>query len=248
MSCMKDVIREAYECGDLDEALRLLKLHLRQHPDEGRAWEMVGLIQHAKRQYSVSVSAIERASSLVPLIAAGRVCLAHGYIQIGRKALACDLLKAMDRDESLGASLLLQVATGLDSLDQPALAMQGARTASQLDPQMGQTFYDMGYYAARCGIPPEYTESLARRAISLDPDNVQFRVGLISHLVRNGRPGDAYPVVSRLSNGQLESLRCARCLQRIADIYEQAGDYRRLILCQQRLLQLEASGVQPDCA
>ena len=248
MSTAHDVIREAYELGDLEEALRLLKLHLRTHREDGRGWELAGLIHYARGRVAVAVSAIERASLLVPLSPAARVCLTHGYIRIGKADLARDLMANLLQDPGLTAPLLLQVATGLDAIRQPAMAMQAARKAMQLDGGLAQAYYDMGYYAARCGIPAEYTESLARRAIALDPDNVGYRIGLVSHLLRFDRSDDAYRIVCRLASPQIESIRCPNCLQRMIQVYRDAGDYRRVIVCQQRLLLLEAQGVHSDCA
>ncbi len=91
----------------------------------------------------------------------------------------------------------------------PARRLHGSTADS------AQAYYDMGYYAARCGIPAEYTESLARRAIALDPDNVGYRIGLVSHLLRLDRSADAYSVVSRLATPQIESIGCPSCLQRM---------------------------------
>ena len=242
-----DRIRDLYETGDLPAALALMKRYLVRRPDDGRAWELAGLIQFAAGEYSQSVAAIERACIHIPLRPAARVCLGHGYGKIGRRNLSRDLLAGLIRDDALSVPLLLQVASGLDAIDHPTVALQACRRAAERDPQNPQPYYDMGYYAARCGYEPRYTESLARRAISLDPENVCFRVGLAAHLFKLERVQDAYDVVRELSNEQIEAITCSCCLNRIVSVYEAAGDYRRVVLCRQQLLQIEIQGHDPDC-
>ena len=242
-----DRIRDAYEAGELEAALALTKRHLARHPDDGRVWELAGLIHYAAGEFAKSVSAIERASLHIPLRPAARVCLGHGYGKLGKTALARDLLVNLIRDDSVSVPLLLQVAAGLDAVEQPTQALQACRRAAERDPQHAQAYYDMGYYAARCGYQPRYTESLARKAIALDPDNVCFRVGLAAHLFRQERTQDAYEVVQGLTNEQIEAITCSCCLKRIVSVYEGAGDYRRVILCRQQLLQIELQGLEPDC-
>lgn len=112
-----DRIRDLYEGGELSAALALIKRHLVRRPDDGRAWELAGLIQFATGEYSRSVAAIERASVHIPLRPAARVCLGHGYGKIGRRTLSRDLLAGLIRNESVSVPLLLQVASGLDAID-----------------------------------------------------------------------------------------------------------------------------------
>jgi len=242
-----DRIRDAYEAGELETALALTKRHLARHPDDGRVWELAGLMQYAAGEFAKSVAAIERASLHIPLRPAARVCLGHGYGKLGKNELSRDLLVNLIRDESLSVPLLLQVAAGLDAIGHPTIALQACRRAAERDPQQAQAYYDMGYYAARCGYRPQYTESLARKAIALDPENVCFRVGLAAHLIRQERTQDAYEIVRSLTNEQIEAITCSCCLKRIVAVYEAAGDYRRVVLCRQQLLQIEIQGLEPDC-
>jgi len=243
-----EAARSAYEAGDVETALNLVKRRLRLDKEDGRGWEMIGLIQYSRRRFAIAVSALERASLLVPLCPAARVCLAHGYAKIDHEDLSRDLLAELIDDQSLSVPLLLQVATGLDSIDSPGMAMLTCRVAAERDPDHPQTFYDMGYYAARSGHHPNITEALARKAITLDPENVCYRVGLASLLVKQGRDDEAYHFVSRFTNEQIERISCRCCLSRIVDLFEQQGDLRRVVLCRQQLLVLEARGADSDCA
>jgi tetratricopeptide (TPR) repeat protein len=232
----------AHEHRNYADATRLLQSHLERAPHDGRAWEFLGLVHSARGGYAESVSALEQASLLVPLKTDARICLGYAYGKIGRTQLSRDLLIAMIDDPSLSAESLLQVAAGLDALNAPEHAVRACRAAAAVDSSLAQAYYDLGYYSARCGRPPELTISLAGRAISIDPSNVSYRIGLSSLLCKLNRDGEAYCVVRELTQPQLETIRCLCCLERIARLYESSSDYRRAVLCRRQLLKLEAKG------
>jgi len=110
-----------------------------------------------------------------------------GYGKIGRTQLSRDLLVELIADRDMTPELLLEVATGLDLVESSDLALKACRQAIAADPLLGQPYYALGYYASRCGYPPNYFVSLARKAISLEPRNTTFRVGLASLLLRLSR-------------------------------------------------------------
>lgn len=239
-------ISEICERGDLETAHQLALAALQSAPEDGRLWELLGLIQYARRQYESAVGAFERASLLVPLTPTARVCLGHAYGQSGRSGLSAELLEAAIRDPHMTIPLLLQAAAGLDAVDRTDLALAACRKAVARDPQAAQPYYDLGYYSARCGLPSRLTESLARRAIRLAPERVCYRVGLASLLWKQDRLSEAYAVVSQLSDCQLEQIRCRGCLERIVDLYESAHDYRRAVLGRLQLLRLELQSETSD--
>jgi tetratricopeptide (TPR) repeat protein len=242
--CIRQQIREAFETDDLERALTLADSHLAGNEDDGRVWELKGLIHHARREFETALGALETASSLIPMNPAASVCLGQCYGRVGRKGLSRDVLVSLVDDSRLTCELLLQVATGLDAVDEPRIAMDVARKATQKDPLDGQGYYDMGFYAARAGHPPRIVESLARKALSLEPDNVGFRLGLASFLVKHGKSSDALEVVQNMT---IERIHCRCCLERIVDLFESPGDFRRAVLCRQQLLNLELRNVDPDC-
>lgn len=242
-----EAARDAFEQGNLALALCLIRSHLRQHKDDGRGWELLGLIQHTRGRAKASVSALERATVLVPLYPAARVSLALGYGSIGKRTLSKELLADLIGDNALTVPLLLQVAGGLDAIDQPGFAARACREASRRDPEQSRPYYDLGYYAARCGQPSHITENLARKAISLDPDNVCYRIGLASHLMRENRIEEGYDVIRHLTNHQIVQIDCQCCVERIVALFESARDYRRVVLCRQHLLALELKGIGSDC-
>jgi Flp pilus assembly protein TadD len=229
----------AYETGDLQLALQWTRRHLRCFKDDVRGWELVGLIQFGRGRTRVSVSALERASLIAPLRPAARVCLARGYAQLGHSELARELLVEMISDQTFSVPMLLQVATGLDEVDQPHLAMKACREAVQREAGSAQAYYDQGYYAARCGLPVSASEALTRKAVSLEPQRVSFRIGLVVLLLKQDRTEAAYNVIRNFSDDQIDEVCCACCLMKIAPLYREFGDTRRAILCQQRIISLE---------
>jgi tetratricopeptide (TPR) repeat protein len=242
-----EAVRQAFEEDDFDRALQLADARLEADENDGRVWELKGLIHHARQEFDLALSALETAQMLVSLNPAASVCLGQCYGRTGRKDLSRDVLMSLIEDSRLNCELLLQVATGLDAVDSPQLAMAACRYATQRDPHVAQVYYDMGFYAARCGQPPRIVESLARKALSLDPKNVGYRLGLASFLVKAGQTSDALEIVRGFTTDEIERVHCRCCLERVVDLLETAGEYRRAVVCRQRLLHLELQGTEPDC-
>lgn len=227
-------VRTAFRQGRMDAVVSLANESLAKDSDDGWLWELLGLAEHLRGNPPQSIDALEHASLLVPLSGPARVYLAQGYGRIGKRQLSRDLLTELLADETLTNHALLLLAAALDAVDLPALAMKACRRVASRDPDIAQTYYDMGYYAARCGYPTEVSESLARRAISLDPGSARFRVGLASMLLRLERRAEALELVERFSSSQIADVSCRCCLQRLVALFESAGDYERMQLCEQR--------------
>lgn len=231
----------AAEQQDYPLALQQVENYLRHARHDGRGWELLGLVLSARGEHPASVSALEQASLFIPLKPVAQVYLALGYGKIGRVQLSRELLEELFRNGDLSAELLVQVAVGLDAAGASELAMHACRKAASIDPELAQPYYDLGYYSAKCGRPPTFVISLARRAISLEPLNVTYRIGLASLLIKLSREDEAYQVVKDLTNAQIESIACACCLERIVPLFETSGDYRRSVLCRKQLLLLAAT-------
>jgi len=136
---------------------------------------------------------------------------------------------------------LLRIATGLEAVDEPRLAMEACRQAGKRAPEIPEVHYQMGYYAQLCGYPISISEALVRHAIDLAPNNFHFRIGLASLLIRLGRKGEAIAVVDRMIPDRLSEVTCRCCLKRIANLFFDCDDLDRARLCARRLKQLNAS-------
>lgn len=230
---------QAYAQGNLWAALEVVAQTVSQNEEDGRPWELMGLIFRNLVKPKSAVNAFERAALLVPLQPLSQICLAECYGVIGKKSLARDLYLNQAELYANSAELLLFIAAGLEGIDEPHLAMEMCREASSIAPDSGQVVYDMCFYACRCGAPISVIETLAWRAVELEPDNVHFRVGLASLLVRLGLPSKAHWAVNALSPKQISEVSCACCLERIKQLYESVSDTPRSKQCAQRLIDLQ---------
>ena len=80
--------REMFQAGLNDDATRILKAQLHAAPDNGSCWEMLGVILLSDYRIEESVSALESASTLIPLSTGARIALANGYSEQGFHAAA----------------------------------------------------------------------------------------------------------------------------------------------------------------
>lgn len=235
----------AYRSGDLPEGLKRADAAIRADEDNGRAWEVRGLALRGLNKPLEAADALERASLLVPVCPEARIALAACYGTLRRRKLARELYLELVANTELTVALLLEIAAGLEAVDEPKLAMEVCRRAGRRDPEAAQVHYDMGFYASRCGYPPHVLEALVRRAIELEPGNVHYRVGLASLLIRLDRTVEAQRVAQALSPQQIGEITCKCCLQRIDELFEQAGDVERLALCRSRWQELAAATGDP---
>lgn len=225
----------AYVGGTLAGALGAVRSVLRDDPDCGRAWELAGLIHRDLAKPLDAADAFERAALLVPLHPLSQLYLAECYGALRRRRLAKELYLEIAAVNGRDADILLLIAAGLEAIDEPHQAMQLCRRADAAEPNRGQTMYDMAYYAARCGASSTVLESLGWRAVELEPENVHFRIGLASLLVRLGKEAHAFFLVKRLTAEQLGQVTCVCCLRRMGELYARHGENMRLALVQDRL-------------
>lgn len=230
----------AYASGDLPEARKRADAAIGADEDDGRAWEVRGLVLRDLNEPLDAADAIEHASLLVPICLEARIALAQCYGTLRRRTLARDLYLELVKSNDLSLALLLEVAAGLNAVDEPKLAMEVCRRAGWRDPEAAQVYYDMALYAARCGYRPSVVESLAWHAIDLEPENVHYRLGLASLLTRFARVTEAHRLVQSLSPQQIAALTCRGCLERMGALFEQAGDAERGAVCRKRWRELAA--------
>lgn len=228
-----------YTEGLFDQALDLVQLQLEDTPDNGRLWELRGLIHRELGDAAAATHALETASLLVPLQSVGRCALAECYAHAGHRELARDIYRMTLADTAMPMELLLRVARGLDEVGDPVMALRACRAASHGDPDSARPYYEMSYYLQRCGDSPHLVEAAARKAISLDPERVQYRVGLASYLHQRGRPDDAYELLKHLDSSRLQEITCRCCLDRLLALFDTMQDQVRCRMCEQLLAAMD---------
>ncbi|QDT04957.1 Tetratricopeptide repeat protein [Rubripirellula lacrimiformis] len=232
--------RTEFAAGRYRHAAQFAQYAIAQNPDSAAAWQMLGKSLMQVSDYIGAIDALEHASLLQPLDNADRISLAIAYGAIGRTSLSRDLLMAVATSDRIETLDLLQIATGLEAIDEPRLAMEACRQAGQLSPDSAEVHYQMGHYAQQCGHPVNVGEALIRHAIGLDPDNVHYRIGLSSMLIRLGRKFEAVAVIDRIIPAKLDQVTCLCCLKRIANLFFDCDDLERAKQCAERIATLTA--------
>ena len=222
------------QAGNARLAVQFAQYATTESPDRVRGWHVLASAALRSGDYTVAVDAYESLSLLVPLGPNARISLATAYGCIGRATLSRDLLLSA-ADDDLDNEQLLRIAAGFEAVDEPYLAMQVCRRAGKQFPDTGKIHYQMAYYASRCGHPVTVIEALMRRAIDLEPDNVHFRIGLSSLLLRLGRRHAAFEVIDPLIPGQIERVSCECCLKRLANFFFDLDDLKKAKCCAERL-------------
>ncbi|MEM9586812.1 MAG: hypothetical protein AAGA03_05990 [Planctomycetota bacterium] len=245
MTSSNDWIRAAQaeaECGNHDRCVQFANYAIARDPDSASAWSWLGWGLFSSGLIAEGVEALETASTLGPLTDRTRIELAIAYGALGKRSLSRDLLMMSATTNRLSAECMLRVAAGLEAVDEPELAMEACRRAGRLNPEWPEVHFRMATYAALCGYPSTTSEALYRHAIDLDSENLHYRVGLVSLLIRLNRSREAMQVIDRFVPSRLEEITCTCCLKRIANLYFDIGDLARASACSARYGQLMSVG------
>ncbi|WP_417746264.1 tetratricopeptide repeat protein [Rosistilla oblonga] len=210
-----------YHRGEYAEVVGMLQP--RSEELSAEELQLLGLALHDLGRPLEAADAIEKASLICPVSDEVRIALASCYAQLRRTDLARELYLQLALTRKLPPALMLRIAAGLEAIDSPQLAMQVCEWITEQDDSIAQAYYDMGRYAACAGQPLYITEVLTIRALQLEPQNVQFRVGLVSLLIQLRRDDEAIRELLLLSRSDLQQVRCFSCLERIAEMLQRHG-------------------------
>jgi len=238
--------RLEYQARRYRYAVQFAQYALARDPDDIEALQILGLASLQFCDFAAGIAALEHLALLRPLTDECRIELAIAYGSLGKKQLSRDLLMMLATSPKTNSTQLLRIATGLEAVDQPRLAMEACRQAGKKQPDSADVHYRMGYYVQICGHPPHLSEALIRHAIDLDPRNLHYRIGLASLLIRLGRKSEAFSVIDHVIPDRLWEVACQCCLKRIANLLFDCDDLRRAKLCTDRLKSLEAAADQPS--
>jgi thioredoxin-like negative regulator of GroEL len=89
----------------------------------------------------------------------------------------------------------------------------------------------------KLGYAPNAVICMMRRAVSLAPDNCDYRRSLAAALSINGEIEAAYSLFTSIST---DDICCKSCLKLMANVFEQFGDSERLAECQGRLFEIDS--------
>lgn len=237
-----------FEHGLIAPALAVVTRVLDRFPEEGRFWELAGVIYHAQQDHERALFHLETASTLVPLSARAEAVLAAEHWRSGRVELARDAFIHLASRTDLPTALLAAVAAGLGRTGHPCRALEVCREAARRLPEADEAWYAMAYYMSRLAYPVETVLRVMERALALDPRCVMYRVAVALLCDRAGDVRRAYHFLSGLEVEELVALRCPRCVDRLASIFARAGDAVRHGVCRDRRAALPEPSAQGESA
>jgi len=243
----QDVL-ELYRVGQYDQALDMLRPVLTVYPDEGRLWELCGLIHRAMSDCPPCLHALETATTLVPLSFTAQCALADCYVHTDRTELASDIYSHLKKQiKRLPVDLLKNLAIGFESLGDIESALEVSREAAFLEPTSAEHRYATAYFMAQMGLPTESVVDWAQEAVRLDPDRAQYRIGLSGLMQTAGRIDEAYECVSVLTQQELKTVPCGKCLERLAQLFQMLEDASREATCRSEIKRRIDHGELEDC-
>lgn len=214
---------------------------LRDNPRDPETLQSLGLGFIRLGSLKKGVNLLERSSFMRPLNAAMRIELAIAYGLQGRIELAIDLLMLEACEQPLTADEFLRVARGLDAFDKPELAMEACRRAGRLAFDRADIHQHMARFASRCGRPAAAIEALLKRAVDLEPDSIDFRMGLVTHLMLFQRIEEAAGVIRSLIPSHLSQLHCPCCTSRLVQLFNKTNEPHFRDACLARLEYIQSS-------
>lgn len=227
------------------QALERITQLLNSHPDEGKAWELKGLIEDSLCWRNTSICSLETASTLIPISASGQYVLAKNYLEIGKHALAKSIFSILLQRQDLPDQLLPAISSFLGQYPSMThLALQACRKVIQRDPECAESWFGMACFMGKSHYPQRQIANVLRKVVMLDPENRHYRMALSHILEQSGQIDQAYRIVKEIKIAELNQIPCVGCLQRLINIFSLAEDNTRHEVCLKKLKQLQTAEIR----
>ncbi|WP_339734626.1 hypothetical protein [uncultured Gimesia sp.] len=227
------------------QALERISQLLKTHPDEGKAWELKGLVEDSLSWQNTSISSLETATTLIPISASGQYILAKNYLEIGKHSLAKSVFSILLQRQDLPDKLLPAISSYLGQYPELThLALEACRKAVKRDPECAESWLGMACFMGKLHYPKEQIANVLRKSVMLDPENRHFRMALSNVLEQSGQIDQAYRVVKEIKISELNQIPCAACLKKLINIFSQANDDNRREICLNQLKQLQSTEIR----
>ncbi len=223
-----------FESGNYVLAAKFASYVLAKNPDCFVALDLLGHASLKTGRLEEGIDAFEQAALLKPLSTESRIELAIAYGALGRDGLSSDLLMIIALSSECSPSSSLRIAFGLDLVGQTKLAVEVCRIAGRSTPDSAEIQHQMAAYLLKSGQPTNLAETLLCSAVSLEPANINYRISLASLLINLGRQREAIDCVRDACSGQLGSVTCVCCLDRLANLFFDGGETDLAKLCAAR--------------
>lgn len=234
-----------YQQQNWPAARQRVEALLASYPDFRPGHELLGLVYAAQGDRLVAQNCLETASLLGPLSAAAQLTLGDCYLEHGFEESAKAIFRHLAQRNDLPADCLGTLAAFLGRTGQLQAALDVCRRAAACFPEAGEPLMGTAYYMGRLGYPPELIVGLLRRAVSLAPERLAYRLTLVRVLTTIGQKEEAQRLIQGISTQRLSAMRCAGCLRQLEKLYDEAGDAARAQLCRRRAAAIAAAGGSP---
>lgn len=223
------------ENGQYRPAHRMLLRVLADNPNDACGWELLGRIHEAWKQIPQAINCLENALRAIPPSVRRLLQLARLYQRANREsdALAA-ILRALEHPQAQ-ADELLNVAKLFAAVGCQALAIEACRRCVKIDPDYDRGYYELSQLLSSSGAPSNLIETAARKAIQLNPDNCEYRIGLAGFLLQQERAEEAGRLVAEIPDSHFQTMSCPCCLVRLIRIFEFIGDPSRALSCDRQL-------------
>lgn len=224
------------KCGQISRVTELAEEAVREYPDDGPLWELLGVAYQRDAQHVEALHALETASLLKPLDIGARFCLAEAYAATGSQEMAVFVYRMVSEDPKTPVWLLPKVASHLGELQEFQHALDVCQTIVERDSGRHEAHFGIGFYLRRLGAKTERVVSAVNQAFELAPETTLYRVVLASLLQELGRHDEAYELLQHIP---VSSVSCPHSLRRMLMVFHTASDMQRLLDCARCLRQLE---------
>ena len=224
------------------QALERISRLLDTSPDEGKAWELKGLVEDSLSWRNTSIRSLETATSLIPISASGQFVLAKNYLETGKHSLGKSIFSILLQRQDLPDKILPAISSYLGQYPELThLALEACRKAVRRDPECAESWLGMACFMEKLHYPQEQIANVLRKAVMLDPENRHYRMALSNALEQSGKIDQAYHVVKEIKTAELNQIPCAACLKRLIHIFSLAEDDIRHKICLNKLKQLQST-------
>lgn len=232
--------RQLFHQGESQAAVDVMQQALESNPDDGCAWELLGLIRHSENMVEDAVYALETATLLKPLSICGQLALASCYLDLNYREAGQSIYLHLADNKKLPTRYIPDVTVGLSRLGNYQRALSLSREAARQNPECDEAQYAIAYYMGRCGDPNEIILPVLQAVVDLAPEVVKYRLALAMLQQELGQHDAAFHVLSPLTPKQLTTIGSANCLRKIAHLFDSVGDTARREACLTRLQELKS--------
>lgn len=221
-----------HQSGQTLRAIDVLRERVNESPDEGRVWELLGMLAYAVNNFKLATESLEHASALLPLSPRAQVVLAKCYDESGHRSAARTIYTHVASLDNLADDLYEPLSAGLGRHGEYQQALTVCRLAARRMPDNPEPLKGIVHYMRRLRMPVERILPTLFRAHHLAPEDQDCRITLAWLLHETGQSDEG---VYLLEQVECEEFTCIRCLTLMQHIFEAVGKNDRAGDCRHRL-------------